>query len=251
MTAIDSAAPAPAPATKNSFARLAGVLFAPAETFRDIARKPDVLIPLLVFIVIGYVTMFIAMPHYDFDAAFAQQAEMVKKKNPNVSDSDLEQMGKFTKATMKVMQFVGPFFMAVWWLIVALVLFGAFRIMGGDVTFKQAFSATLYAWVPLIIFSIILTIVVVMRGMVDPSDIATVVKSNPAFLVELKEQPALYTLLATFDVFTIWTIVLLIFGFAAASKFSFGKSAAIVLTLWIVMTIVRVGVTALGAGMGS
>ena len=42
MTASDITRPAPA--AKNSFQRIAGVFFAPVETFADIARKPDVLI---------------------------------------------------------------------------------------------------------------------------------------------------------------------------------------------------------------
>ena len=247
MTAIDTIHPAPAPATKNSFQRLAGVLFAPAETFADIARRPDILIPLLLFVILGYVTMFVSMPHYDFDAAFAQQAEMMKKQNPNMSDADLDRVASFSKATMKVMQFVGPLFMVAWWAIVALVLFGAFRMMGGDLGFKQAFSATLYSWVPLTLFSIILTVVVVLRKSVDPTEMATIVKSNPAFLVDMKEQPVLYSLLSAFDLFTIWTIVLLIFGFAAASKFSRAKSAAIVVSLWVVMLVIKVGFAALGA----
>ena len=247
MTAIDPAIPAPAPATKNSFERLVGVLFAPTETFADIARRPDILIPMLLFVVIGYVTMFITMPRMDFESAFAQQAEVLKKQNPNMSDADVQRMENMSKGMMKVMQFIGPLFAVIWWLIVALVLFGAFRIMGGDLGFKQSLSATLYAWVPLTLFSIILTVVIVMRGTVDPTYMATVVKSNPAFLVDLKEQPVLFSLLSSFDIFTIWTIVLLIFGFAAASRFSRAKSAVIVLSLWFVMLVIKVGFAALGA----
>lgn len=245
MTAIDTTQPAPA--GKNSFERLAGALIAPAETFADVARRPDILVPLLLFIAIGYVTMFVAFPHLDFDAAFAQQAEIVKKQNPNMSDADIERMGGFTKAIMKVTQFIGPLIAAAWWAILALILFGAFRLMGGSLGYKQAFSATLYAWVPLTLFSIISTIVIVMRGNVDPTHMATIVKSNPAFLVDMQEQPVLYSLLASFDVFTIWTIVLLVIGFAAASKFSRAKSAAIIVSLWIVMLVIKVGFAALGA----
>ncbi|MGZ8710956.1 MAG: YIP1 family protein [Thermoanaerobaculia bacterium] len=245
MTAIDTTQPAPA--GKNSFERLAGALIAPAETFADIARRPDILIPLLLFIAIGYVTIFLSFPHLDFDAAFAQQAEILKKQNPNMTDADIERMGGFTKAIMKGTQFVGPLLVAVWWAVLALILFGAFRLMGADVGYKQALSATLYAWVPLTLFSILSTIVIVMRGNVDPTHMATIVKSNPAFLVDMQAQPVLYSLLASFDVFTIWTIVLLVFGFAAASKFSRAKSAAIIVSLWIVMLVIKVGFAALGA----
>lgn len=250
MTTIDTTHPAPAPATKNSFARIAGVFFAPAETFADIARKPDILIPLLFLLVIGYATTMLTMRHVDFDAAFAQQAEQMKKQNPNLSDADIERFGRISKSMTKVTFYVLPVLMLAAYAVMALVLFGAFRLMGGEGTYKQSFSAFLYSWMPMVLLSIVTTIVLAARGgLVDPQAMATVVKSNPAFLVDLKEQPVLFGLLSSLDIFTVWTLVLLVFGFSATSKLSRAKSAAIVIALWVIMLVVKVGFTALGAGM--
>ena len=247
MTAIDPTHPAPAPATKNAFQRIAGVFFAPVETFADIARKPDILIPLLVILVIGYVTTFMVMPHLDWDAMLSQQSEMVKKQNPNVSDADLAQMGRFTKAMAKVMGYIGPLLVIIGYLIIALVVWGACRMMGGQGDFKQAFSATLYAHFPRVILGIVASIVIMARGMVDPSTMATVVKSSPAFLVDMKEQPVLFSLLSSLELFQIWTIILMIIGFAALTKLSKAKTAAIIISLWIITLVVKVGFAALGA----
>jgi len=240
--------PVPTAPAKNSFERIVGVLFSPAETFADIARKPDFLIPLLLIVAIGYATTFLTLPHLDWDAATAQQAEAIKKSRPNMTDSEVEQAQKMTKAFISVTMYVAPLLAVLWYLIVALILFGAFRLMAGSGTFKQAFSATLYAWIPLVLFGIVLTIVVVAQGTADPTTMgATAVKSNPAFLVDMKDQPVLFTLLSAIDAFTIWTIALLITGFAALSKQSWAKSAAIVVSLWVVLILVRVGFAALGA----
>lgn len=248
MTAtIDAPQPAPAPAPKNSFQRIAGVFFAPVETFADIARKPDILVPLLVILAIGFVSTFLVMPHLDWDAMLAQQQEMVKKQNPNVSDSDLAQMGKFTKAIGKVMGYISPVLVIIGYLIIALVIWGACRLMGGQGDFKQAFSATLYAHFPRVVLGIIASVVVMARGMVDPSTMATVVKSSPAFLVDMKEQPVLFSLLGSFEIFQIWTIILLIIGFAALSKLSKAKTAAIIISLWVITVVVKLGFAALGA----
>lgn len=241
------AQPAAAVPTKNSFERLAGVLFTPADTFADIARRPDFLVPLLLIIAIGYVSTFLTMPLMDWDAVMAQQEQAMKKQRPNMSEADVEQAGKMVKAIGSVTAYIAPLLAVGWYLIVALVLFGAFRLMGGGGTFKQAFSATIYAWIPLLLFGIILTIVIVAQGTLDPTTMATAVKSNPAFLVDMKEQPVLFALLSAIDVFTIWTIVLLITGFAALSKQSWAKSAAIVVSLWLVMLVVKIGFAALGA----
>jgi hypothetical protein len=247
MTAIDPTQSTPAPATKNAFQRIAGVFFAPVQTFADIARKPDILIPLLVILTIGYVTTFMVMPHLDWDALVSQQAEMMKKQNPNLGDDDVARMGRITKAMGKVMGYVGPPVVIIGYLIVALVLWGACRMMGGQGDFKQAFSATLYAHFPRVVLGIVAAIVVTARGMVDPSTMATIVKSSPAFLVDMKEQPVLFTLLGSIELFQIWTIILLIIGFAALSKLSKAKTAAIVISLWIITLVVKVGFAALGA----
>ena len=63
----DTAGSAPLPPAsvapaKGSFERLAGVLFSPGETFADIARKPTVLVPLLLLILLGYVSVFLMVP---------------------------------------------------------------------------------------------------------------------------------------------------------------------------------------------
>ena len=120
-------------------------------------------------------------------------------------------------------------------------------MMGGAGNFKQAFSATLYAHFPRVVLGVIASVVVMARGMVDPTTMATVVKSSPAFLVDMKEQPVLFSLLGSFEIFQIWTIILLIIGFAALSKLSKAKTAAIVVSLWLVMLVVKIGFAALGA----
>lgn len=250
---IESAGPPPAqPAAavprKNSFARLVGVFVAPTETFEDIARKPDILVPLLILAVVGIVTTILVMPHLDFDAVVAQQAEQIRKSSPNVSDADLAQMARFTKAIAKVGGYAATLVMIVGYLVIALVLWGAFRLMGGAGDYKQALSTTLYAFMPrMLLGGIVGTIIVMSRGMVDPTQIAAVVKSSPAFLVDMKEQPALFALLASFDLFVLWTIALLVLGFSAVSRLSKAKSAAIVVTLWLVTVVIKVGFTALGA----
>ncbi len=247
MTTVDPSYPPPAAPAKNPFQRIAGVLFAPAETFQDIARKPDILVPLLVILAIGYITAFFFIPRMDWDAVTAAQEEAIRAQNPNMSQEDLDRMGRFAGVAGKVMGWVGPILGVIWYLILAGVLLLAFRLMGGEGNFKQAFSTVLYAWMPMVINGIVLTIVAVARGKVDPTQMVTLVKSNPAFLVDMKEQPILFSLLSNFDIFTIWLIVLLIIGFAALSKTSKGKAAGIVLSLWILFIVVKLGFAALGA----
>jgi len=131
--------------------------------------------------------------------------------------------------------------------IVAAVLLLAFRLFGGAGTFRQAFSIVTYAWIPRVVYSVILTLIIAIKGTADVNDIPTLVRSNPAFLVDLAYHPLLFSFLSTFDIFTLWTVVLLIIGFAYMSRFTKARSAAIILSIWAFITVVKLGFAAMGA----
>jgi hypothetical protein len=92
---------------------------------------------------------------------------------------------------------------------------------------------------PGVIKSIIMTVIVATRSNVSALDIATLVRSNLAFLVGMKEHPMAFVLLSSLDIFTVWLLALFIIGFAYVSKVSKAKSAAIVITLWIIATLFK------------
>jgi hypothetical protein len=244
---IPPGSPPPPERTKNVFERIAGVLFSPAETFADIARRPDVIGPLAIILILGYIATALMIPKMDIGAITTMQAEQMRKQNPNMSEEQIEQAGRIASAAAKVFGWLGPIVMVIWYAIVAGALLLAFRLFGGQGTYKQAFSTTLYAWMPLVLFTILMAVVVMARGTFDPTTAATLVKSNPAFLVDMKEQPVLFSLLSSFDIFTIWTVALLAIGFATLSKTSIGKAFGIVISLWLCMIVVKLGFAALGA----
>lgn len=240
-------APAPPPAeppARNTFQRIAGVLFAPADTFRDIARKPDILVPLIIMVVIGFICAAILVPRMDFDAMMQEQ---MAQSGRQMSEADMERASKMGAAFGKVMAFASPILGVAVWAIIAGVLLLAHRLFGGEGNYKQAFSTTIYAWVPQAISGVVLTIVAAAKGEVNPATMQTLVKSSPAFLVEMSDNPVLFSLLSSLDLFTIWTLILLVIGFSTLSRLSRGKSAAIVISLWLVIVVVKLGFAALGA----
>lgn len=238
----------PLPPPKNFFQRFIGVIISPTETFQDIARKPDVLIPMIVFVLISYATTFVTLPKLDWDAVTTQQVEAMKAKNPNMAQSDIDRMTRISQSIGKVFAWCGPLIGVIWWLIVAAVLFLAFKLFGGKQTFMQAWSTVLYSWVPMVLYGIVLAVIIAARpGKWDPTHIVTIVKSNPAFLVDMKEHAVLYSLLSALDIFTIWTLILLIIGFAVCSKTTRAKAATIIISLWAVMVLIKSAFAALGA----
>lgn len=223
---------------------MVGVLFSPDETFRDIARRPDIVVPLLVFVAITILSSILIVPHMDIANAMRDQ---LANSGRNMSADDIERSVRMMSAFSKVMGYASPLFgIAVWAIFAALLLFG-FRAFGAEGTYKQSFSVVLYAWVPLIIQQIITTIIALFRGSVDPREMAAVVASTPAFFISFKDHPVAFAFLSSIDLFSIWMLFLLTIGFAYVARVSKARSAVTVVSIWAFFVLVKVGFAAMGA----
>lgn len=248
-TDIQTAPPSPPPAaeeSKSSWQRLTGVLFSPDETFADIARRPNILLPLAILFFVSVISAVLLVPKIDFESTAREQMER-SPRAATMSPEDMDRAVRIGAASLKVFTYISPAVAIAFWAIIAGVVLIAFRLFGGEGTYKQAFAVTLYAWLPLLIKSIITTVVAVTRTTIDLQQLATLVTSNPAFLLDMKQQPVAFAFLVTFDIFAIWTVILFIIGFAHVSRMSKAKAATIVISLWAVLTFFRVGAAAYGA----
>jgi hypothetical protein len=231
----------------NSFQRIVGVLTAPDETFKSIARRPEWLVPLLIIVALSIVSVAILGSRLDFAATIRDAMEAQGRP---VDMSAMKFVVGFTKAVFYVSPVLGLLILVV----MAMLLLVAFRIFGGDGEFPQAFSIVLYSWMPQLIRSVIAIIVLVMRPVITLADVQDPIRSNLGFLFSMKTQPLLYALFASFDLFTFWTLFLLIIGFARMSNFSKAKSAAIVLTMWVLgkmLTLIGPAIAQTRVGSGS
>lgn len=235
-----------APAKANPFGRLIGVLFSPDETFASIARRPDWVVPLLLFMAISLFGGWVFAHHVDFLSAARTQLEAQGKLSPEQIDRAL----KFNAALFKVISYCAPIVSVVIFTIVAAVMMLGFRMMGGEGDFRQYFSVTLYAWVPQILQGLIMEIILLTRSTVTGAEaLPTLLKSNLAFLVDMKDHAVLFSVLSSLDVFTIWSVILMAIGFAYVSRFSKAKSAGIVVVVWGFWVLLKTGGAAVGAMM--
>src|SRR5437763_817168 len=160
MTTEAPAAPAPIEPAPSSFGRIFGVLFSPDTTFQSIARRPTWVAPLLVMIVISIASGFILSSRIDW-AAPAREAMEGRK---DVPPEQMERAVRMAGAMGKVLAWAGPVFLVIAMLIVSGILLLAFRMFGGEGNFLQAWSATLYAYMPSAIKSIIVLTVMHIKG---------------------------------------------------------------------------------------
>ncbi len=233
------------PAAKPFLSRVSGVLFSPDETFGDIARKPDLLKPILLLLLTWIPVSIMIATHVDFGAAM--RAEM--QSRGGMSAEQMEQALRIGSAFAKAVTFFAPLVSLVVLLVASGLFLFAFRLFGGEGRFRQALSITAYSWLPMAIASILSAIVLSTRTGVTPPELAAILKSNPAFLVDLEAQPVLFGLLSSLDVFVLWTLALMSIGYAHMSRFSKRKSATIVAGVWLGWILLKTGGAAIVAGM--
>jgi hypothetical protein len=234
MTVTEVVPPSAAePEKPNTLQRILGVLFSPEPTFESIVQRPNILGPLLVFVVIAILSSVAVAVKVDFNALAREAIEA----NPNIPADRVESSVSMTKGIMKVSMYASPLLIVLMLVITAAVCLLAFRMFGGEGNFNIALSVTVYAWFPRLIRGILGAIVMLTKSSMSIYDLQNPVMSNLAFLFDPKTQPVQYTLGSAIDIFNIWSLVLLIIGMASMSKLSKARSAAIVIVLWVIVNL--------------
>lgn len=235
MSATDVVPPSAAePEKPNTFERVTGVLFNPGPTFESIAKRPNILGPLLIFIIVSVASSIAVAMKVDFNALAREAIEA----NPNIPPDKAEGAVNMTKGIMKITMYTSPLLITLMLVIAAGVLLLAFKMFGGEGDFNGALSITTYAWFPRLIRGILGAIVMLSKSSLSIFELQNPVMSNLGFLFDPKTQPVQYAIGSSLDVFNIWSLVLLIIGFSALSKLPKVRSAVIVIALWLVVNLV-------------
>jgi hypothetical protein len=213
----------------NPFERIVGVFTQPVATFQSIARKPDWLVPMLLIMAFALVSAFLTSEQIDFEQTIRDQMQ-----GREMSEQQREQAVEMGTKMAKFGPYMGLIFLPLMILIAAAVMMLGHKLMGGAGSFAQYFSATTYAWFPQMLLSLIVTIVLMFSEPMSINEMLVSAYSNPGFLIDASSNPVLFAFVTKLDVFTIWSVVLMIIGYSIVSGFSRAKSAAVVIALWVV-----------------
>ena len=211
--------------TKNFFAKWIGVYFSPGETFKSIDQKPDWILPLLLTALITIVFVILIGP-YTQDATI--EAMMDRGMTEDQAYETLES---------PFMKYINPILGGVGALIVGFIIAGLFYlvfsfILGGESTYKKVLSV--YAYIG---FAVGFVTMLIKLPLMIAKGSFKVQTSLAAFLPIDMEEQFLYKLFAHFDVFMIWELILFTIGFGIIYKFSRGKAATGVISLWAIYVI--------------
>lgn len=243
MNAAPASASAGMPAPMSEPARLAGVFWDPKPVFQDLAQRPRWWVPLILITLLAVVQIYAFSRIVGWDTFLRHELQT----NPRTQQLPAEQMeliiqqqGKFAG----IMGYAGAALAtAISWLLIAGILLLVLRtVAGADLNFRRAFSVTAYSWLPFGLYQLLALIVLLFANPAD-YDLRNPLPFNPGWFLSSSDTSGwMKSVAGSLDLFSFWVMALLALGFSvAARKIRFGKSFAMVFSVWFAYVLLKTG----------
>jgi type IV secretory pathway VirB2 component (pilin) len=241
------------PARMNAMQRLWGTLFSPGETFQDINRKPTILVPIILGIVLALAggAFFNWKVKPDWDRLFrAQIQKRAERSGQSLTPEQIEQQVEFSKKLVPIFPLFGAIGTPIAYLVIAGVFALGMMLIQAKTTFKKILSVVAWSYTATALVQSLVFIAVVLvqdqetLNSIDPTQGVNIVPSNVGVLLPAGTSGAVMALASSLDIFSIWYLVLLAIGLAAIAgsrKITPKKTGGMVFGIWIVFVLVKVG----------
>jgi hypothetical protein len=227
------------------FQRLTGIFFEPKKTFEDINRKATWIGIFIIMAILGIVVAYAMVSHIDPVAMMRQQMEARNMTEAQINAAiEAQQNNPLVKNLMYLGVVVAPIAQIVAYLIMAGVFLLIFMLMGAPLSFKKTLAVTIWGGAPPgIVMSVLSVVLIYVKNPENINAAQGIVMSNLGPLVDSKASPFLNSVLASIDLFSLWTIVMLSIGLAAISgrKLTTKKAAIGILILWVLFVLGKSG----------
>lgn len=225
--------------------RLINMFFAPRKTFEDLKRNSSWWVPWLVTGIFLAIFGVVAVQKIDMARFIQQQIDKSPSAQRRMEQLTPEQREKgiaMQAIGTKVVFYIYPVFTLVGGLIIAAVLMAVFNFMlGAEVPFQRAMAVVFYAFVPLIISTILLTVSLLVSSDPNTIDLTNPMPTNPGFFLDPQGNKFIYAIASSLDIFSIWVVTLLGLGFAAASSNRKPTVSTGITTMFVVFAIFVLG----------
>lgn len=234
--------------TDTGAGRVLGALVAPGDTFRSIAARPTWLAPLLVLTLLATVVGWMVANRIDMAQTIRHQLEASGAQlSAEQIDQRIETVKKFTPVLALVQ---GLVVVPVVYLVLALLLWVGFKLLGSELGYKASFSTALHGTLPQAVQGLISIPVVWNRATIGAAEARSgaFLASNLGAFAPDGTGAVARALLGSVDLFSIWAIVLLIIGYRAVARVSGPVATGVVLAIWFLGIAVKVALVAISPG---
>ena len=254
MSTAPAAAPAaPAPDSGqpglSQGARIVNVFFAPSKTFSDIKRSAAWWAPFILMAVFSYAFVAVVAKKVGFEQVVQNQMRMNPKAMERIEQLPAEQRAQQMRiqvAVTKGISYGFPIVNLIVLVIIAAVLMASFNFgAGAEIPFKRALAVVIYAHLPSAVKAFLATNALL--GGLNPESFTfqNPLATNLAYRMDPANSPALYALVASVDLVSIWVLILTAIGFARISKLKPATTYSVVFGWYILMTLISAGFAAL------
>lgn len=236
------AEPAAAAPPLSELDRLTGVLFDPKPAFADIAARPQGWwLPLLLvtLLVLGFVVAF--SQRVGWERFLRQQMQ----SNSRLMELPTERREEILQQQLRFVPIFAHVQAGLAFAVIAVVVAGAFLfvfnvLLGAQMNFRQVFTVTCYGLLPQALGTALATVMVFVKDPAD-FDLEHPLASNVGAFLDPNTAPKwLVSLASSLDLFSVWTLLLLATGFAAAArKISWSKAFTWVVATWMLWLVVK------------
>jgi hypothetical protein len=232
----------PEESTMGGLSKVVNIFFEPRRVFLSLKIKPTWLVPVIIVAVLG-----VGFFYYTFPYIMNEQVQNIRD-NDRIPEEQkeriIERIGEAKHPPIWQMA-IAPVGTLISLVIVAAVLFFVFNVlMGGDSGFRRVFSVYCYSSLIAIPAMIVKFPLVMMKGNIN-------VQTSLALLLSPDAKGSfLYSVLSSFDIFTLWQLILASLGLGVMYKFSTKKAFTTVAVLWIIWILAKSGLSGVfGGGM--
>jgi hypothetical protein len=219
------------------------IYFAPSRVFSVLKEKPQWITPFIIILVVVAATAAVTVT-LTRETIIARQEEMFEQRG--MTDEQIEQAKQFTSGSAILISSIlsGVIFTALLLLIFAVVTNLFIPLFGGESGFKKVFSVICFSALVMVPAAILKLIMIAMTK--SPFVTTSLALAVPS----MAKTSFLYQLLAGFDFFALWEMILVAMGISITNSVVKKNAYILVFVIWIVSIFVSIGLGGVfGRGM--
>ena len=225
--------------------RVVDTFIAPSKTFADIRRSASWWLPFLLLVLVMLASALTVQRQVGFDRASENQIHASPKTEERLNALAPEQKARqmaMTTSITKATTFAMPLLFLAAWALYSLILWASFNFgLGAQTNYRQVLAVTVYSGLPYLLLYLITMATLYFGGNAEAYDYKSPIGSNLAYYMP-DAAPWIRSVLATLDVFKLWSVALQTIGMAIIARKSITQSAIIV-GGWYVISMLFAGAT--------
>jgi len=226
----------------SSWGRLVGALLSPIKTFESINARPTWALALIVLIVASLIVTIVVVPKIDMQAAIQKRME---RQNQQLSAEQMERISSMAEKMKWISPISGVVIQVAVYFLLALIFWVLFRLIGGEFSYMRSVAVTTHAYLPQVLSALLTLPILIKASTLDPTAVRNgMLKSNLSFLAGDGTSAFARSILSSLDVFSLWTVLLLMLGYSIVAKARRSTSFLVIACLWALYIVGKAGLSA-------